>query len=136
MNSVQTKVAEQIINIAPKVEDKVVDALVSRELNRRSDSLVQAMDKLSKLEVDLKKIKPDVVTYDINGKVASESYSKVKSEEYKKLNEKIGKFTKAIAKALENSDFSDVYNLDKQTGDHKKSDRDGDSEEAVSTPDF
>lgn len=124
MNSVQTAVAEKIATLGPSVEEKVVDALVGRELNRRSEALVGAMDKLSKLEGDLKKIKPDQISYDEDGKEVSKTYSKAKTEEKDKLNKKIGKFTAAITKALEKDDFNDVYNIDKQTGDNQKPDSD------------
>lgn len=119
MNSVQIKVAESITNIAPKVEDKVVDALVDRELEKRSTALVSAMDKLTKLETELNKFKADQVSYNDAGEKVSETFSKAKLEERTKLNGKIIKMTNAINKALEKSDFSDVYNIDK-SGDDKK----------------
>lgn len=123
MNSVQVKVAETIANIAPKVEDKVVDALVDRELKRRSDALVSAMDKLDKMEKELSKIKADQISFDEDGKVVSQTFSKAKKEEKDKLSQKVQKATNAINKALEKGDFGDVYNIDK-AGDNQKSDRD------------
>lgn len=112
--SVQQKIAEKIIELAPTVEEAVVDTLVERELVKRSEAVVQCMDLLSKLEGELKRIKPDQVSYDTDGKIISESFSKGKFEEKKKLIERIGKFTNAITKALEKSDYGDVYNLKNQ----------------------
>jgi hypothetical protein len=111
--SVQLKVAEQISNLGPAVEEKVVGALVDREKNRRADALVQTMDKLSKMELELKKLGPDQVALDDKGEKVSETYSKARAEERKKLSEKIDKHAKAITKALEKSDLGDVYNLAK-----------------------
>lgn len=127
MNSVQVKVAETIANISPKVEDKVVDVLVDREVKRRSDALVSALDKLDKMEKELLKIKADQISFDEDGKVVSQTYSKAKKEEKDKLSQKITKAVNAINKALEKGDYGDVYNIDK-AGDSQKSDRDGDQE--------
>lgn len=114
MNSVQTKVAEQLGKISEKVETSVVDVFVKRELDKRSTALVQVLDTLDQLERDLKKIKPDMVFYSEAGVEEAASYSKAKNEEKKKLQEKIGKYTKAIEKALDKGDFGDVYNLKNQ----------------------
>lgn len=111
--TVYDKIAEQITSLAPQVEADVVDALVQRELNKRSEAVVIVMDQLSKLELDLRKIKPDQ-TFDGEGKVVSETYTKAKFEELKKLREKITKFSSAITKALEKADFTDVYNIKNQ----------------------
>lgn len=130
MNSVTVAVAQQIATLNPKVEEAVTKVLVERELNKRSDAIVVVLDTLSKLENDLKKIKPDQISYDLDGKVTAETYSKAKSEEHKKLKEKIAKYTSAINKALEKADFGDVYNLknQKQGGDGSSRETDTDSD--------
>lgn len=114
MNSVQIKIAEQITNIAPKVEDSIVAVFVERELEKRSTATVKVLDDLLKLESTLKKIRPDVKTYDADGKVTSESYSKAKADELKKTKERITKYTNALSKALEEGDFENVYNIKNQ----------------------
>ena len=112
--SVHQKIATQITELAPSVEETVINTLVERELTKRSEAVVQCMDMLGKLEGDLKKIKPDQVSFDTDGKIISESFSKNKFEEKKKLIERIGKYTNAITKAIEKADFNDVYNLKNQ----------------------
>ena len=112
--SVQQKIATQIAELAPSVEETVVNTLVERELAKRSEAVVQCMDTLAKLEGDLRKTKPDQVSFDNDGKIISESFSKSKFEEKKKLIDRIGKYTSAITKAIEKADFSDVYNLKNQ----------------------
>lgn len=107
---IQTKIAEKISEIAPSLEKEIIEALVNRELSKRSTAIVTALDELSKMEKDLKKVKPDQQGFDGEGKVVSETYSKAKLEEMNKLKQKIEKFTKAIDKAL-NGDMGDVYNL-------------------------
>lgn len=120
MNSVQLKIAEKISTIAPAVEDKIITSLVDRELNRRSDAVVKAIDALSKMEAEMKKIKPEN-TFDAKGEKISEYFTKAKIEEKNKLQQKIDKYTKAIEKALEKADYGDVYNLEKSGGDPKPS---------------
>ena len=106
----QNKIAEQISTLAPAVEDEVVKALVNRQLNKRSTAVVSAVDLLERLEIDLRKINPEK-TYDKDGNVVSEYYTKQKLEERNKLLQKIEKLNKALNKALEKSDYGDLYNL-------------------------
>ena len=53
-------VAEKIAAISPAVNEKVIDALVVRELEKRSDAVLTGLDKIRGLQNDLKKIRPDV----------------------------------------------------------------------------
>lgn len=110
MQTIQNKIAEQISTLAPAVEDEVVKALVNRQLNKRSTAVVSAVDLLERLEIDLRKINPEK-TYDKDGNVVSEYYTKQKLEERNKLLQKIEKLNKALNKALEKSDYGDLYNL-------------------------
>jgi DNA-directed RNA polymerase subunit F len=110
MNSVQVKVAEQIAQLGPSIEDKVVDALVTREKDKRSDALVKVVDLHSQAEKELKKIKPDLSYMDETNKVTL-MYSKSQLEALNKAKAKVQKHVNAINKALEKKDFGDVYNL-------------------------
>ena len=109
--SLMEAVASQISNVAPAVEEAVINVLVQRELKKRSDALVQGLDTVSKLQKDLVRIKPDVVAYNAGGTIVSENYSKGKLDELHAANKKLGKLNSAIDKALNNADFSDLYNL-------------------------
>lgn len=130
MNSLQAKVAEKISTIAPVVEDKIIDALVAREVNRRSDALTKAIDDLNKMEGEQRRIKPDQVQYNEDGSVKDQSYSKAKIEELKKLKQKIEKYTNAINKALDKADYGDVYNLSKANDNQKPGGDESQSEAA------
>lgn len=113
-NSVTTKVAEQIAALSPSVETAVVETLVQREIDKRSEALVKCIDAHSKLRSDLNKIKADQVTYNLDGSKAAEVFSKAKVEEHNKLKAKVAKYEKAINKALTEGtkeSFADVYNL-------------------------
>lgn len=113
-NTVTTKVAVRIANLAPDVENKVVDVLVQRELDRRSTALVTIIDRLDKAERDFRRLGADVITFDENGAKTSEAFSKARVDERKKAKEQIDKMTKAIDKALTGGDFNDLYNLANQ----------------------
>lgn len=112
MSELRAVIAEQILKCAPHVEERIVTALVEREVVKRSDAIVKCLDKLSKAENDQRKIKPDIIAYDVTGGKVSENWSKDRLEELNKSKVKIDKLTRAIDKALDKKpDFSDVYNL-------------------------
>lgn len=109
--AVQAKITENLSKLSPKVEDAVVEAVVDREVKKRSQALVQALDKLSEMEKDLKKLGPDNLMYDENGKEVLGSYTKKRIDEKNKLTGRIQKLTNIINKALEKAEFNDLYNF-------------------------
>lgn len=111
MNTIQTAVAEKIVNLGPSVESKVIDVMVDKELTRRSDALVSVIGKLEQEEKSFNKLRADAKTYDEKGAVISEYFTKARIDERQKSTKKITKMTAAINKALEKGDFSDVYNF-------------------------
>ena len=128
MNSVQIKVAEQVAHLGPSIEDKVVDVMVTRERDKRSDALVRVLDLHQQAEKDLNKVKPDLSYMGEDGKV-TQMYSKVQLENLNKSKKKVENIANAINKALEKKDFGNVYNLaqgnepvaDDSTGDDTES---------------
>lgn len=112
MTSISEKIATQLKAVNPKVETKVVDAIVDREVTKRSTTIVQGLDKLDKLEKDFAKIRPDVETFagDNSGTQAGAVYSKSAWEGRKKAEAAIAKLTAAIDKAL-NGDLNDLNKL-------------------------
>ena len=107
--SVHLAVAERLNELSDGVGDKVADLLAAREVNKRCEALVTAIDKLDKMEREHRKHKADLVSYDTDGRKVIESWSKAALEERNKSQQKIDKATKAINKALDDKDFSDVY---------------------------
>lgn len=122
-NSVQTKVAEQLATLSPKVEDSVVGVIVDRELQKRSNAFVGVLDKYTNLESDLRKIdKPDQSHFDAEGNKVSEFYSKKRLDEVGAVKKKLAKHAGAMTKALEKGDFSDVYNISSGKSDLQNTD--------------
>lgn len=110
--SLQEHIAEQIAKCAPQVEGSVVATIVDREVAKRSTAIVQCLDKLAKLESDLRRVKPDSVLLNADGSEAQALFTKPALEARDKLVQRIEKVKKAIDKAFDRKpDFSDVYNL-------------------------
>ena len=111
--SITNAVAEKIAAISPAVNEKVIDALVARELEKRSDAVLGGLDKLRTMQNDLRKIRPDVGgAFDEAGnEVKPTLYSKAKFDERKKLNEQIEKLQKALDLAIDKGDMSKLYEL-------------------------
>lgn len=112
MSELRAVIAEQILKCAPLVEERIVTAMVEREVVKRGEAIGKCLDKLMKAENDQRKIKPDIIAYDAAGTKVSENWSKERLEELNKSKQRIEKLTRAIDKALDKKpDFSDVYNL-------------------------
>lgn len=112
LNETLKKVSEVISSSNEEVINRVVGVFVEKELSRRVDSLVSAFNSLEEKNKELAKVKPDHVLYDQDGNKTTESYTKDKVDEVKKLKESIKKVETAINAALE-GDFSKVFNLPK-----------------------
>jgi len=111
LNDVLSDISETIKNGGnEKVMARVKEAFVERELQKRTDAMVKAFDKLTEARSDLKKIKPDVIAYDENGQEVSAQYSKAKVDERKKAQEKVAKIESAINLAL-TGDYSKLYSV-------------------------
>ncbi len=113
IQNITTKVAEKLAAISPAVSEKVIDHLVTKELNRRSEAVIGALADLDKMSNELKKLKPDVVAYAEDGSVASSNWSKPKLDEKNKATQKIAKLTAAVDKALNSNDYGDLFNIAK-----------------------
>jgi hypothetical protein len=98
-------VAERIKNARGDVRERLIGTLVEREIGQRVDVLDKALSKREQLERDIRKLKPDDVSYDGDGNVVSAHYSKAKYEELKKAKDKLAKLDTAIEKALADNDF-------------------------------
>jgi len=99
--SLKSSVADALaMNGSKQVFDRVRDHLVEDELKRRTDLVLKGLAKKEEIERELRKVKPDQQGLDLSGKVVSETYSKAKVEEVKKLKEQLNKVEKALEGAL------------------------------------
>ena len=108
---VHEQVAEQLANSSPQIEKGVVDALVKRQLDKRTDALVKVYDDVDRLRLDLRKMKPDLVSCNEAGDVLEANWSPSAAKARKELVDKIEKYQRALDKAHDKNDFADVFQL-------------------------
>ncbi len=106
--SIQTEVKSRLVSDNQVVREKYIESEVSVKLTERVALVKSAVAKVVELEKELKKIKPDQLAYDADGKVVQEFFSKAVSDKLKETKEKIVKLEAAITKAFETADYSDL----------------------------
>ena len=117
IKSINSAVAEQIAKLgSAKVIDNVVEALVKVEIARRTEALEKAIKLHEETLREIRKIRPDQISFNLEGAKVSETYSKAVYDSNKKLNEKLAKIEKTIVAATENDKWGDLYNLVKGGG--------------------
>lgn len=108
---VHEQVAEQLANSSPQIEKGVIDHLVKRQLDKRVDALVKVYDDVDRLKLDLRKMKPDLVSCNEAGDVIEANWSQSAAKARKELVERIEKYQRALDAAHDKNDFKDVFNL-------------------------
>ncbi len=100
-------IAARVKDSGPEVVEKYIEASVKKEVEGRVELLDKAIQKRFELHGALGKVnRPDVITYDAEGKEASGTYTKPRLEEIKKAKEALDKHEGALEKALISNDFS------------------------------
>ena len=108
--SINSKVAERIKACAPEVEVRLVDTLVEKEVSRRVELIGQGLAKLDQMTREGYKLNKGNCTYNKDGSVASETFTKEQLETIKKHGEKKDKLQRAVEKALR-GDMKDLPGL-------------------------
>lgn len=115
MNATQLnqQITDEIKGSNKQVQDHAVWALISKEIERRSDAIVKGLGQLADLHLEARKTKPDFVSFTAAGEQVGEgaAYTKATADKLKQTNEKIIKLEKALNKGLENGDYGDLFNL-------------------------
>lgn len=100
MATLKETVAEKIAGLGPVVNEAVATALADQVKEKRVKAVLTALNLKEEKEKELKKIKPEQ-TFDGEGKVASEFYTKANNELRKKTTESLTKIEKALNEALD-----------------------------------
>ena len=120
---VQEAVAAQIpvaVQLANDVKDAVkgqdvrgcvVDFLVKEEVEKRKTMLVKALVARKEAETAVRKVKPDMLTYDETGKVVTSGYTKKTADELKKAKESLARIDKAITAAINEANYDGLKNV-------------------------
>jgi hypothetical protein len=100
MATLKETVAEKIASLGPVVQEAVATALADQVKEKRVKAVLTALNLKEEKEKELKKIKPEQ-TFDGEGKVASEFYTKANNDLRKKTQEALTKIEKALNEALD-----------------------------------
>lgn len=103
------EVAETLKNSNDVVRGRLTAMLVERKLASRVDVLDKALSKLNDCRNELRKMKPDQVSF-VNGE-KQEAFSKDSWEKKSKAEEAMSKLEKALESALSGENFDKLQEL-------------------------
>jgi len=116
MATLKETVAEKVAGLGPVVHEAVASALADQVKEKRVKAVLTGLNLKEEKEKELKKIKPEQ-TFDGEGKVASEFYTKANNDTRKKTTEKITKIEAALAAALgETPNFEKLFAVAQNKG--------------------
>ena len=100
-NTIQQTIAEKIGTSNETVRNRLIDHLVETEIEKRSNKMIQIFVEIEKMTKNLNKLRADVKTFNEDGSIATETWSKQRLDERRKATEILAKFQKAFDKALD-----------------------------------
>jgi hypothetical protein len=111
-HDIRKAVADGLIKVNDKVRAAIVADISEKEFQKRVEATTKVLEEFEKIERDLRKIKPVPTGFDLKGQpVGDPVYSREQVEEVKKATEKLDKLNKALEKALNDNDFSKVFEI-------------------------
>jgi len=102
-----------------KVIDGVVDMFVNDEITIRKKLIVDGLKAYEDIEINLNKIKPDVVTVDLIGS-KTESFSQNKWNEKQKLEKQFKEIDEALTDAMVKGDYKKLTEKMKSKSSNEK----------------
>lgn len=122
--TLSSRVAEAIAKSGSHIEDRIVENLTEKEVERRTQACLKAIAEIDSLDREFAKMKPDHTVYAEDGKqIVQQGFSKALIETREKNRAKVSKLQKALDKALESNDFGDLFNASKNGGDNSGEDK-------------
>jgi hypothetical protein len=117
MATLKETVAEKVAGLGPVVHEAVATALADQVKEKRVKAVLTALNLKEEKEKELKKIKPEQ-TFDGEGKVVSEFYTKPNFEGRKKVVEALAKIEKALNEALDptNPNYENLFKVVQNKG--------------------
>lgn len=104
------EIKEELLAQNGSVREAYIEKEVKAKLASRVSLVEKAFVELSNIKKELAKIQP-VKTFDLAGKVTSETYTKDQVDANKKATDRYNKIEKAITKAFDTADYTDLENL-------------------------
>ena len=94
------------------VRAKLVSAYIDDEVAKRTKAATSVMEKIEEAEREVKKVRPTPTGFNASGQpVGDPVFTKEQVDSLKKLHEQLGKLNNALEKALEEGDFTKVFEL-------------------------
>jgi hypothetical protein len=112
VKTIEEAVAGRFAKLGGEVADAAINILVEKELDKRKVQVVSAFSEYDELQKRLRRLdKGDVLSYNGDGSVATQAFSKQRLDELKKVRERMAKLEKALEDAIANSDFKKLNEL-------------------------
>lgn len=108
--SVFQKAADRVKSAGPEVEKRVEDVFFERSMDKCVTILADLLEIHDKMKKDLNKLRPDHKILDVDDKIIQEGYTTNRSEERKKLIQKLETGQKAYDKAIKEGDYAEAIN--------------------------
>jgi chaperonin cofactor prefoldin len=100
--TIKEAIAEKLTASNEIVKNRLIDHLVEETLAKRVKQIESAYSEWEKLSKDLpRKQKPDTATYDQEGNILTETFSKSAFEALKQHKDRMARIEKAISEALD-----------------------------------
>ena len=112
MTKIEEEIAKKVQGTS--IENLVIDKLVSDEVKRRSEIIVNALNILNEKEKEFKKLQPNKVVYDDEGVVLQKGWSKDIYDKLSKLKTQIRLIGENITQCLSKNEPNDYENLEKK----------------------
>jgi len=94
------------------VKDRIIQKFVEAETTRRVEATEKVLRMIGDRSKELNKInRPDVETYNKDGSVATQTYSKERLKAIKDISDYVEKLDKALEDAFERNDFSAIFRV-------------------------
>ena len=94
------------------VRTTIVKDLVDKEVRRRAEATQKVFDLREATQNELRKIKPTHVGVSLDNKPVGEPiYTLDQAKQHRELSEKLHKYDSALEKALDENDFTKVFEL-------------------------
>jgi hypothetical protein len=94
------------------VRGMIVEDLATKEVRRRAEACQKVFDLIEASQGELRKIRPTYAGYDLKGQpVGDPIYTQDQAKQHKELGEKVTRLEGALKKALEENDFTKVFEL-------------------------
>ena len=123
IKDIRTAVTDRLKGSGEHVQQILMDKFTADEVDRRVGLILLAYNKLEGFENDLRKIRPDNVSYDLEGTETSSGYSKANIDKIKSCRKNIDQLTKLIENCLNTPTPESFDVLKKQIGGGGSGDR-------------